>query len=398
MPRICHITTAHPPKDTRIFRRECASLAKAGFDVTLIARHESEALENGVHLLPFGVSSKSRIHRFILDTRTAAATALSLRADLYHFHDPELLPAMRDLSRKTSSPVIWDVHEYYAYSIPFNNSLLLRPLSRAAAIAFKLLERDSCRRRFAGIVVVSDTMRNHYLDLHLPIAVVGNYPDLTDFPAANVSKSDRPLLVSIGAQYGPKGAYQIADAYQILRNIINCDLAFWGSFHPPQLKDELKRRTHSKQSPHQSAEIEGPLPWITLMADLLPKAWLGFVLFDTSNPNYRLGLPNRLFEMWAAGVPAVVTDNTEVARLVRQHNAGIVVPNNEPETLAAAILPLLRDPGRLSVLGDNARLAVERFFNWTPSFMNLLSLYGSLGITCNSRDQGVSDGVLCTFK
>ncbi|MCX8053340.1 MAG: glycosyltransferase family 4 protein [Armatimonadetes bacterium] len=231
-------------------------------------------------------------------------------------------------------------------------------------------------------------MAQRYRTCGTPIAVVGNYPDLSQFPQPTVSRSERPLLVSIGAQYGPKGAYQIADAYQLIRKTIDCDLAFWGTFHPPELKGELKQRICSQESNQHAVDIEGPIPWTRLMADLLPRAWLGFVLFDTTNPNYRLGLPNRLFEMWAAGVPTVVTDQTEVARLVRQHDAGIVVPDNDPKTLAANVIPLLNDYPRLISLGVNAQRAVRRIYNWTPAFENLLSLYRTLAISpCNREPQ-----------
>ncbi len=47
--KICHITSVHSRYDTRIFVKECVSLAKAGYDVTfLIAEdidHFPDALE-----------------------------------------------------------------------------------------------------------------------------------------------------------------------------------------------------------------------------------------------------------------------------------------------------------------------------------------------------------------
>ena len=380
MPHICHITTAHLPNDTRIFRRECVSLARSGYRVSLIARHDKEAVSDGVECIPLPKKNRKRLARILFDTRMAARIGLSLQADLYHFHDPELVPAMRWLSRRTLAPVVWDVHEYYFESIGFNNSLRWRPLSRLAAHCFSRLELASCRRLFGGVVTISETMARRYQQCGKPVAVVGNYPDLNQLPQPRSTKAQRPLLVSMGAQFGPKGAFQIADAYRKVRERIDCDLAFWGTFHPPVLKDELKHRTQPDRKGQREAIVEGPVPWHRLMAELLPQAWLGFVLFDLENPNYRLGLPNRLFEMWAVGVPAIVTDNTEVARLVRQHDAGVAVPDNRPDTLADAAAALLRDPSRLAVMSHNARRAVETTYNWAPSFDHLLALYRDLGV------------------
>ena len=41
MIKVCHMTSAHQPGDTRIFQKECVSLAKAGYQVFLVQRGEA---------------------------------------------------------------------------------------------------------------------------------------------------------------------------------------------------------------------------------------------------------------------------------------------------------------------------------------------------------------------
>ena len=57
MKRVCHLTSVHSSDDTRVFHKECVSLARAGYDVTLVAPGESRE-EQGVHIVGVGEKPK----------------------------------------------------------------------------------------------------------------------------------------------------------------------------------------------------------------------------------------------------------------------------------------------------------------------------------------------------
>src|ERR1700720_1490619 len=46
--KICVLTSVHPPCDVRIFHKECKSIARAGYDVTLIASVENDGVREGI--------------------------------------------------------------------------------------------------------------------------------------------------------------------------------------------------------------------------------------------------------------------------------------------------------------------------------------------------------------
>ena len=60
MIKVCHMTSAHSPHDTRIFYKECVSLAKAGYEVYLVQRGEC-CEEIGVHVVGVGQPSGGRL-------------------------------------------------------------------------------------------------------------------------------------------------------------------------------------------------------------------------------------------------------------------------------------------------------------------------------------------------
>ena len=63
MTKVCHITSVHPAHDVRIFHKECTSLAKAGFDVSLICANAETEEKNGVHIVGVAAKSNSRAAR-----------------------------------------------------------------------------------------------------------------------------------------------------------------------------------------------------------------------------------------------------------------------------------------------------------------------------------------------
>lgn len=131
MEKICHVTSAHPPEDGRIFRRACISSVKAGFQTYLIQPGESYR-KNGVHIVGLGKPKKTgRLYRMTLFAKYAYEKALAVDADLYHLHDPELLCYAKRL-KKQGKAVIFDSHENYVEQIK-NKSYLPKILASAAS-------------------------------------------------------------------------------------------------------------------------------------------------------------------------------------------------------------------------------------------------------------------------
>src|SRR5699024_5185338 len=92
-PHIVHFSSVHQVTDVRVFLKECRSLAKAGYRVTLVARGAESGVSDGVRQIAVSNSAPGgRLGRMILGSAQVVRRAWAEKGDLYHFHDPELIP------------------------------------------------------------------------------------------------------------------------------------------------------------------------------------------------------------------------------------------------------------------------------------------------------------------
>ena len=110
MARVVHLTSAHPRDDIRVFLKECRSLARHGHEVTLVvADGRGDESRDGVTIADVGCSA-GRLDRMFKTTQRVYRKAVELDADVYHLHDPELMPTGLRLKRREKK-VVFDAHE-----------------------------------------------------------------------------------------------------------------------------------------------------------------------------------------------------------------------------------------------------------------------------------------------
>src|SRR4051812_34034533 len=111
--RVVHLSSGHDADDARIFWKECLSLAEAGYDVRFVVPGDLAARSENPHTAVrtvFVSRRSSRLGRLTISPLSVLAAGLWQNGEVYHFHDPELLPA-GFLLRLLGKRVIYDVHE-----------------------------------------------------------------------------------------------------------------------------------------------------------------------------------------------------------------------------------------------------------------------------------------------
>lgn len=90
-----------------------------------------------------------------------------------------------------------------------------------------------------------------------------------------------------------------------------------------------------------------------------------------------VGVPSRSYNIMAAGKPivAVVDDDSEIARMVREERIGWVVPPGDVEAFRSAVTAAAADSERLRDMGRRARVAAEARYSQAVITRSYLSLF-----------------------
>ena len=176
---ICHMTSVHHVSDPRIFLKECGSLARAGFDVYLVAPHNRAETIRDVHIVPFR-TFKSRLLRIMLSPFAMLAKGLKLNAEIYHLHDPEL-QITGFLLKLLGRRVVFDSHEMVHMDLGDKYYLKGGFLKKLIPAVYRRIEALAIRF-FDGFVLAEDGYKDYFFSKYRryehKFEFLRNYPAL----------------------------------------------------------------------------------------------------------------------------------------------------------------------------------------------------------------------------
>ena len=364
MKKICMLTTSEIYHDTRILN-EAETLASK-FKLIILARKYPG--QKSAQKFPFQIklvvfkrfkSFKLNIFSSLLSLMRAA---MRENPDVYHAHDLDgllaaFLPAF--LKRKI---LIYDSHELWSESYPFENL-------RGIKWLLPILEKILIWKIKAGITVNQSIARYLEKRYHKQFIAIYNYPRLSNKKADyNLKKRFRGkfIILHLGAADEGRGLEQIVKAASFLSS--KYKIVFLGGGKSEKQIKALVAELRLK-------EIIIFLPAVSpeKIFSTIYGADLGLALTQKQSLSYYYSLPNKIFQYLRASIPILGSNFPEFEKIIISEKIGEVISPSNPEEIAFKIKEMTKKPNfqkyhrRLKNLGQK--------YNWQNQSQTLVRFY-----------------------
>jgi len=359
--RVCHLTSVHHRNDTRIFVKEIPALVDAGYDVSVVvADGKGDEQRPGHNLYDVG-ASKGRINRIFKHTGKVREKALAINADVYHFHDPELIPVGLHLTKK-GKKVIYDIHEDVPRDIQ-SKDWIPKLLRGVVAWCFEKYE-DRASRKLSALVTATPFINERFRKINPRAVNINNYPIIEELDESTPWSEKERAVCYIGEITRIRGAEEMVKAM----DEVDGKLYLAGKYEV----DSLREKLHEMPS-HSKLEDMGFVDRETY-ASILAKSMAGLVIFYPES-NHINAQPNKIFEYMSAGVPVIGSNFPLWKDILEKDECGICVDPMKPIEIARASNQLLDNPELAERMGNRGRVLVREKYNWEQEITKLLELY-----------------------
>lgn len=364
---ILHFSTVHYRDDSRILSKQLRSLAKryGGRPRLFVQDGKGDASDevNGVEIVDTG-PRRARLARMTVGAWQMIRAVVRAKPAVAHFHDPELLP-WAALLRLWGIKVVYDVHEDYPEAVAHNYRLpalarhLLPPIVRFVEWGGAQL--------MSGVVAATPEIGARFPKSKT--ALVRNFPIVDELIGpTGVRMADRPVeFAYVGTITQNRNIVGMLDAIGLLDDD-RARLRLAGDF--PVAADEQIARAHPGW---RRVTFDG---WISRaeVAGILAGARAGLVLIKPV-AHEMVGLPIKLFEYMAAGIPVLASDFPVWRSIIGEARCGLLVDPLQPVQIAEAMRWMIDHPAEAEEMGARGREAVLAVYNWTGEAESLYKLY-----------------------
>ncbi len=340
-------------------------MARAGFDVTVIAPSSPEGPIDGVSFVNVPSATGGRLRRTIFDSAHLLRVLIRHRADVYQFHDPQLLPIglfLRCLGRC----VVYDVYENVRDDVRTKPYLpkLARPVLSAIASGLEWLVGRTASR----VITATPSLATQFPPAKT--TVVHNYPIIDELDAdftLDEYLARRPHGVYVGAMTVMRQAREMFAASDDVHG------------RRPDFALVTAGPTFGIENPgsHPGVQHRCTVPREDVPS-LLSAARFGISLL-ADEPHLSVSLPTKVYEYAAAGLPVIVSASTVAIRGdVESVRCGLIVDETDTAAIADAMVWLLDHPREAYEMGQRGASLVRDRYQWSNEAEALVRVYRQL--------------------
>lgn len=372
--KVCIISTVHDPFDVRVFFKEAKSLQRQGYQISLIVKYPQDSVVEGIRIVALP-EVRSKIRRILFLPIRALSLALSEKASLYHFHDPELLFIGYLLKLLTGKFVVYDAHEDFPSTV-FARDWIPDQLMWILSRIVNLLEL-TISRKFDAVITADPAVAQRFSGVHQKVIILLNVPPraIVNDPPAEYEKREKSL-VHIGSLSRSRGVWFLLEVVEqlVLMNV-EFLLDIYVKTTPENVLEDLSDQITGKGF-DAYVNINEAISYEKLLLKLR-KYQIGLIPF-LDMEKYRKNIATKMFDYMSAGLAIVASDLSPQRLVIEGAGCGKLIEPEDPIAFANAIRDLLADPEKTFAMGKNGWSAIQDQYCWEEEEKKLFKLYADL--------------------
>ena len=363
---------------------QARALVGAGHDVTVFAwdreaRYEKEEVRDGIRIVRYHLAAadfQGPKNGFKVLCYNWAALRYLMRAevDIITCYSLDAIIVALAAARLRRKKAVLDVCEpdYYAFWSKRHAWLLN---------VIRWLEKTLARRYDHVFVHNLYQVRKFEAAGVRRVTQAGSYPNRSMMPLSpRVRDSGAIVIGRFGTIYENNGIEEFMVAFRKLLDRSK------GDPNAPEYKFLLAGRVLDAYRPVLEALIQPFGDRVILSGPFEPPDLPGLyeqidissILYRRQADWFRHITPTKLFESLACGVPVLASDMGEVRQIVEEGPCGVVVDEEDPESICAGIEKLASDPAMRRQMSENALRIAREKYTWEVYEPVLLETYRAL--------------------